>query len=122
MVGERMKAKSSIKTKADIERHLKRLAGEGSLIALTPKQAKSVKEFVESAEKIGYEQGKKDGIKEESDRHSGVRREWYKRGHDVGYEQGKKEAYTEIRQDCEQKYTTCPLYAKILKRINELSK
>jgi len=57
-----MKAKSSIKTKADIERHLKRLAGEGSLIALTPKQAKSVKEFVESAEKIGYEQGKKEAF------------------------------------------------------------
>jgi len=38
------------------------------------------------------------------------------------YEQGKKDAYTEIRQDCEQKYTTCPLYAKILKRIKELSK
>jgi len=49
--------------------------------------------------KKAYEQGKKDGIKEESNRHSGVRREWYKRGHDDGDKTGTKRTLSEVLKD-----------------------
>ena len=66
----------------------------------------------------GIEQGKKDGIKEESDRHSGVRREWYKRGHDVGYGQGKVDGIKDMHdlycKDCKTRIRK-QTYSEVLK-------
>jgi len=86
-------------------------------------------EYCEWLEKI-YEQGKKDGIKEESDRHSGVRREWYKRGHDVGYGQGKKDQalyYETLLKDLEEKtrvisnlkHRELPIFCLFLRREDD---
>jgi len=69
-----------------------------------------------------YEQGKSDGIKEESHRHSGVRREWFIRGHNDGVKQCKKEALVLMQKALGNCY--CGKYAKcpVVEKIKRLSK
>ena len=96
-MASKMKAKSekflkSLATREDIDKYLKGLADEGSLVALTPKQANTVFKFVKVAEGKGYEQGKKDERERQNPRLDNM----YKQAKQVGFSQARKQTYEEV--------------------------